>query len=154
MNDVAITDPAEIRKDVSTNTRSLFAKRAFGVNEVISGFYWTDICSEPNYLTIQIGEHQHVELLPSFLECTNHSCDPNTFFDIDRRQLVCIKPVEKGEELTFFYPSSEWDMDRPFNCKCGSKQCIGYIAGAKHLTKMQIANFRFTNFIQQKLAAV
>ena len=51
-------------------------------------------------------------------------------------------------------PSAEWDMDRPFNCKCGSEQCIGYIAGAKHLTKMQMANYRFTGFIKQKLAAV
>jgi len=145
---------AEIRTDVVTNNRSLFAKKDFNINEVISDFYWTEVFKEPNYLTVQIGENQHIELLPSFLECTNHSCNPNTFFDTDRRQLVCIKQIKKGDEITFFYPSAEWDMDRPFYCSCGSEQCIGYIAGAKYLTKMQQAHYRFTGFIQQKLAAV
>jgi SET domain len=149
---IASTDLAEIRTDVVTHNRALFSKRAFEPGEVISDFYWRKIFPEATYLTIQIGEAQHIELLPSFLECTNHSCDPNAFFDIYERRLVCIKPIANGDEITFFYPSSEWDMDRPFICRCGSEHCIGYIAGAKHLTKMQQGKYRFTGFIQQKLA--
>jgi hypothetical protein len=142
---------AEMRIDVITGNRSLFAKRAFRENEVITPFYWTEVYDKPNYLTIQIAEHQHIELLPAWLECTNHSCDPNTFFDTTKKQLICIRPIANGEEITFFYPSAEWDMDRTFDCGCNSEHCLGHIEGAKHLTKEQRAHYRFTDFIQQKL---
>jgi len=147
-----ISGIAEIRTDVFTNTRSLFAKQAFAAGDVVSDFYWSEILAEPSYLTVQIGENQHVELLPKFLECVNHSCDPNVFFDTNNTRLIAIKPIANGEELVFFYPSAEWDMDQPFNCHCGTAQCIGYIAGAKYLTPAQKAKYRFTDFIRQKLA--
>ena len=54
---------AEIRIDVISGNRSLFAKRAFLENEVISPFYWTEVYDKPNYLTVQISENQHIELL-------------------------------------------------------------------------------------------
>jgi hypothetical protein len=142
---------AEMRIDVITGNRSLFAKRVFQENEVITPFYWTKVYDTPNYLTIQIAERQHVELLPAWLECTNHSCDPNAFFDTTKKQLVCIKPIANGEEITFFYPSSEWDIDRAFECGCNSSHCLGHIAGAKHLAKEEKAHYRFTDFIKQKM---
>lgn len=46
--------------------------------------------------------------------------------------------LKAGEELTFFYPSTEWDMDQGFNCFCGSENCLGYIGGAKHMTPAQL----------------
>jgi hypothetical protein len=141
---------AEMRIDVITGNRSLFAKRAFRENEVITPFYWTKVYYTPNYLTIQIAEHQHVELLPAWLECTNHSCDPNAFFDTSKKQLVCIKPIAVGEEITFFYPSSEWDIDRSFDCCCNSHNCLGQIKGARHLTNEQRLQYRFTEFIKKK----
>lgn len=70
------------------------------------------------------------------LECTysytvNHSCNPNVAFDLsstyspdsDEGSTWCLKslsrPIKAGEPLTFFYPSTEWDMDRGFDCACG-----------------------------------
>lgn len=26
-----------------------------------------------------------------------------------------------GSIVTFFYPSTEWDMEQPFECRCGAK---------------------------------
>jgi hypothetical protein len=142
---------AEIRTDVITDDRSLFAKRAFNKNVVISDFYWVEVYDKPNRLTVQVGEHQHIELLPTYLECINHSCDPNAFFDVQNKQLICIRPINKDEEITFFYPSTEWEMDAPFNCCCNSQYCVGYIAGAKYLTIKQQKRYRFTDLIQLKL---
>lgn len=147
----ATTGFAEVRTDVF-GKRSLFSKKAFKVNDVISEFYYENVFDKPNRLTVQTGEDEHIELLPSSLECINHSCAPNTFFDTSRKQLVCIRSIKKNEEFTFFYPSAEWDMDAPFNCYCKSKQCVGYVSGAKYLTKKQQNRYRFTDFIQQKLA--
>jgi hypothetical protein len=145
------TEVAEIRIDPITSMRSLFSKKAFRKDEVIIEFLAKEVHSTPNYLTVQIGEHEHIELFPECLECANHSCDPNCFFDTTSMQFVTLKDIAAGEEFAFFYPSAEWDMDQPFQCHCGSDQCIGLIQGAKYLSASIIRKYRFTDFIQQKL---
>ncbi|KAJ5216559.1 uncharacterized protein N7498_002966 [Penicillium cinerascens] len=41
------------------------------------------------------------------------------------------RPLAIGDELTFFYPSTEWEMVQPFQCNCGAQgQCRGLISGA------------------------
>ena len=41
------------------------------------------------------------------------------------------RDIAAGEELTYFYPSTEWEMDRPFRCLCGAPDCVGVVSGAK-----------------------
>jgi len=91
------------------------------------------ILSTATYLTIQLDEKEHISILPEYLRYTNHSCSPNIFFDTTSLEVICVRPVKVGEEMTFFYPSSEWDMAQPFDCCCGSSDCLGTIQGAKHL---------------------
>jgi hypothetical protein len=152
--DLDQTEVAEIRIDPISGNRSLFSKKAFEKNEVIIEFLAKSVSSTPTYLTVQIGEDLHIELLPECLACTNHSCDPNCFFDTSSMEFVAIKDIPEGEEFTFFYPSAEWDMDQPFQCNCGSDQCIGIIQGAKYLSAENIQKYRFTDFIQQKLKMI
>lgn len=153
MVDIATADIAEVRIDPVRNHRSLYARRPFMADELIIEFSSRMVHNIPNYLTIQLGEHQHIELLPEYLECTNHSCDPNCFFDTASMRLVATKAIEEGEELTFFYPSTEWEMDRAFQCTCGSVNCIGLIQGAKYLSAETLSKYRLTDFIEQKLAS-
>jgi hypothetical protein len=145
------SDVAEKRTDVITRHRSLYSRKAFNADEVIAGFNWEKIHSKPSYLTVQISDTEHIELMPAYLECVNHSCDPNSFFDTTKRLFIAVKPIKKGEEFTFFYPSSEWDMDQAFQCTCHSEGCLGLIKGAKYLPADRVKNYRFTEFIQQKL---
>ncbi len=147
------SEVVEKRTDVRQNNRSLFVRRDFGTNEVIEEFTWDTVKAQPTYLTVQIGEHEHILLLPDYLECVNHSCEPNCFFDTTSRVLISLKPIKDGEELAFFYPSAEWDMDQAFRCHCGSKNCLGIIKGAKYLPESVLAKYRFTDFITQKLAS-
>ncbi len=148
------TEVAEIRIDPITSHRSLFSKKSFQKDEVIIEFLAKNVQSTPTYLTVQIDEDVHIELLPECLECTNHSCDPNCFFDTTRMQFVALRAITAGEEFTFFYPSAEWDMDQSFHCHCGSERCIGVIQGAKYLSASNIQQYRFTDFIQQKLRTI
>jgi len=145
------SNAAEKRTDVITRHRSLYSRKEFKANEVIAGFSWKKIHSKPSYLTIQISDNEHIELLPEYLDCVNHSCDPNCFFDTTKQLFLSLKPIKEGEEFTFFYPSSEWDMDQAFQCNCHSEVCIGLIKGAKYLPANLIKNYRFTDFIEQKL---
>ena len=63
----------------------------------------------------------------SALPLANHSCSPNTAFQISSSipehewAFVALANIDVGEEFGFFYPSTEWDMDQPFDCHCGAK---------------------------------
>lgn len=88
--------------------------------------------SDPTYQTIQISSQQHIEQLGA-LAYMNHSCKPNVI--IQTGELVCYAAREicAGEELTFFYPSTEWEMARPFMCQCGAAECIRLVVGSRYL---------------------
>lgn len=90
------------------------------------------MCRGPKaYSTVQVGPGQedHIELNSSLLY-TNHSCRPNVAFQVltpgeptneNDWKVVALREIRKGETLSFFYPSTEWEMDRPFDCRCGEK---------------------------------
>jgi hypothetical protein len=143
---------AEVRRQISNQQNALFALRGYRPGEVIAKFSAGTISAEPTYLTVQVGTRKHITLQPEFLQYINHSCDPNVFFDTSSMELVALKEVEEGEEMTFFYPSTEWKMTQTFNCFCGSPVCIGTIKGAAFLSKEAREKYRFTDFIQQQLA--
>ncbi|MFP5040732.1 SET domain-containing protein-lysine N-methyltransferase [Parasediminibacterium sp. JCM 36343] len=142
---------AEIVLDTVTNQQSLFTKKAFAANEDIISFRAAKVVQQPSYLTVQTGIGKHIILEPVFLQYINHSCEPNVFFDTTAMQLVCIKPIEQGDELRFFYPSSEWEMETPFVCNCGTPSCLGLIQGASFLSNEITAKYRFTDFIKKQL---
>ena len=69
----------------------------------------------------------------------NHSCEPNAFVS-DTREVVTLRRVAAGEELTISYnsvslaemitgpaPENFWDPRWTFTCRCGSARCIGLI---------------------------
>lgn len=145
---------AEIRIDAKQNSRSLYSRKSFAKDDVIAEFGAKETFSEPTYLTVQVGDNEHIELLPEFLECINHSCNPNCFFNTSTLELIALRDISVDEELTFFYPSTEWDMDQAFQCNCGSKNCIGVVKGARYLAPERIANYRFTDFIAGKLRTI
>jgi len=95
----------------------------------------------PSRFSIQIARDQHVEPGPGgdpvameryqwrFL---NHSCAPSAY--LRGRALIALRPLQAGEEVTFDYHTTEWDMASPFACLCGARQCVGKVRGFKHLS--------------------
>lgn len=51
----------------------------------------------------------------------NHSCDPNAGIK-NNRDIVAMKAIKKGEEITFDYAMNNID-NWVTECKCGSKNC-------------------------------
>jgi len=85
------------------------------------------------YATVQMGVNAHMNL-NSDLVYINHSCEPSLIFDMGAKAIIAgPKGLKIGDELTFFYPSTEWDMDQAFDCLCGTPTCFGKISGAKHM---------------------
>ena len=59
----------------------------------------------------------------------NHSCNPNcevsgVGFKI---WVYAIRDIKKGEELSYDYGFGYDEYYKDFPCKCGSKNCVGYI---------------------------
>lgn len=102
--------------------------------------------TEADFLSVQISTQEHI--LDRLLEAMNHSCSPTTFVDVQRMQVIGARVISPGAELTFFYPSTEWEMDRPFKCNCQSPQCIGFVAGAKNLSISQMIQFQLNPHIK------
>jgi hypothetical protein len=141
----------EVRLHPSSGQQGLFATQSFAHNEQLIEFSIRSIQATPTYLTVQIGENEHFEFEPDHLKYLNHSCNPNVFLDLESLTLLAIKPISIGEELRFFYPSTEWKMDQPFECSCGSNLCLGTISGAHNLSNAQLTNHKLSPYIQQKL---
>ncbi|MBL0358703.1 MAG: SET domain-containing protein-lysine N-methyltransferase [Chitinophagaceae bacterium] len=130
---------------------SLHAMQRFAPGDTIATFKAASIFSNPTYLTIQTGLNRHITLSPAYLQYTNHSCDPNVFFDTTAMQLICLQPIKPGDEMRFFYPSTEWEMSQPFICNCGSANCLQLINGAAGLSDATLSKYRLTDFIIQQL---
>ena len=59
--------------------------------------------------------------------------------------------LKEGDELSFFYPSTEWDMAQPFDCLCGAKECRGKISGAKDMPAEVLKKYWLSSHIQELL---
>lgn len=105
------------------------------------------------YTSVQISENDHIELNSELVYC-NHSCNPSLIFDMANFEVrVADKDIKTGDSLTFWYPSSEWDMDQPFDCSCGSERCKGTINGAKHMDEAVLREYWLNDHIERLLAS-
>lgn len=59
----------------------------------------------------------------------NHSCNPNTGYD--GLNVVAVKDIRKGEELTLDYACFLNEEAAPFACRCGASNCRGVVQGSK-----------------------
>jgi uncharacterized protein YchJ len=141
---------AEINQISNTNQQLLRSKKRFNSNDIITSFSKSKVGFDVTYLTVQISEKEHISLQPEFLQYINHSCDPNVFFDVDSMNLIALKDIEENEELTFFYPSTEWKMVQPFDCFCESENCLKTIKGASYIELEVLKKYKLSSFISRK----
>ncbi|KAK0706469.1 hypothetical protein B0T26DRAFT_655150 [Lasiosphaeria miniovina] len=108
---------------------------------------------EATYATVQYGIKKHLNLNSDLLYI-NHSCEPSLIFDMANRAIIAgPKGLQPGDELTFFYPSTEWTMAQPFDCLCGTPTCRGRISGADDMTDAQLQGLWLNRHIRQLVAA-
>ena len=105
-----------------------------------------------NYRTIQIDKYRHLEE-PRVFAFLNHSCHPTVLVDTSCLMVFAARDIVAGEELAFFYPSTEWKMVRPFICLCGSAHCLHYIAGARHLSLETLDRYFINRHIRELATA-
>ncbi len=142
---------ANVLLNNQTHQKALFAAVSFAPGDVISSFSAGTTQSYATYLTVQTAADRHITLQPDFLQYINHSCAPNAFFNTTTMELVCIQAMQPGDEFTFFYPGTEWEMAQPFVCNCGHTACLQLINGASHLSVETLSKYKLTDFIREQV---
>ena len=142
---------ANVLLNNQTNQKCLIATKKFVPGDVICSFRASLTQPYATYLTVQTGADRHITLSPEFLQYINHSCSPTVFFNTTSMELVCLQPLQPGDEFTFFYPSTEWEMAQPFVCNCSSVACLQLINGASHLSVQTLSKYKLTDFIRQQV---
>ena len=129
--------------------RSLVTRDTYKAGNVICEIPREKVVNKPNRFTVQIGRNEHTDV--GKLAALNHSCDPNVILDTTAMQMIARRDIEKGEELSFFYPSTEWEMDAPFICLCGSSSCIHVVAGARFLPLSTLEHHYLNKHIREMM---
>ncbi|PSN75599.1 hypothetical protein BS50DRAFT_568204 [Corynespora cassiicola Philippines] len=155
--------PAWVKPDLSRLLRvehlpGSFASRSVSLVSLPAGAVFARI-SNPTpatcaYTSVQASRDLHIELNCD-LVYINHSCRPTLVFDMARWEVRVSDNLEgglkAGDELTFFYPSTEWDMAQPFECRCKEAACRGTISGAKDMDAAVLRKYWLSAHIQELL---
>jgi hypothetical protein len=128
----------------------LITDQSFQRGDVVYHIEGQRLTQQATYQTIQVGRNQHIEEL-GVIAYLNHSCQPNTFIDVTRMEVIAVRDIAAGEELNFFYPSTEWEMDRPFICLCGAPQCVRLVAGAKYLSVDTLSRYSINQHVREMI---
>lgn len=129
--------------------KSLYSKKGFQQGEIVCQLPCTSISHKPSQFTVQAGRYKHIEV--GIIASLNHSCNPNLVLDTTRMLVIAARPISIGDELTFFYPSTEWEMAVPFICACGSPNCIHVVAGARYLSPAVLERYFLNQHIRRMI---
>lgn len=68
----------------------------------------------------------------------NHSCSPNAEAENTTRRILikAVRKIKQGEEITYNY-GYDIDSYEDHPCRCGSDNCVGYIADEEHWPELK-----------------
>lgn len=114
--------------------RGVFAREAIAAGEVLIALAHVFVAAPEQY-TIQIDATRHQAGTGEIDDFLNHCCEPSAALDAERLCFVAARALAPGDEVTFNYLTSEWDMAEAFTCRCGADRCFGNIRGYRHLSR-------------------
>ena len=131
-------------KNIPDKGKGIVLQKNIKKNEIVIQFD-EGVTIRPNstasITAIQIDEDSFLDSKPKQIrDFLNHSCIPNIKIDFKKMAAISIKNIKKGEEITFDYCTTEYDLknkNESFPCNCGFASCRGTVKGFKHLNKLQ-----------------
>eukprot|EP00668_Euglena_longa_P034339 GGOE01044133.1.p1 GENE.GGOE01044133.1~~GGOE01044133.1.p1 ORF type:complete len:185 (-),score=36.95 GGOE01044133.1:274-771(-) len=133
-------------------TAKVVAAQPFAAGAVIGTLNPHVPADKQTYLTLQVSPSEHI-LLNNEIQYVNHSCAPTAFMDVERLEIVALKDLQEGEEITAFYPAFEWSMSEPFDCWCGAPKCLKRVRGAKYIPHAVLESYVLNTHIKAIKAA-
>lgn len=114
-------------------------------------------CSESTPDAVQLDADKFIDSDHRYAEDhINHGCRPTMYIDFDEMSFNALSDIKKGEELTYNYLTTEYDLVRDgldFDCKCGDKDCLGRVKGFRFLPKSRKVALKplLSPFLKKKL---
>lgn len=108
----------------SVSFRCLVANIAFPKGAVVLDLQDGVEYPQPNYMTFDLRDCHLYHPIGRYI---NHSCEPNSSVDVLNRHIIALNHIHSGDEITFNYLTSERVITAPFDCRCGSINCVGRI---------------------------
>lgn len=105
------------------------------IAEVKGRMIYGDLTNIHNPYALQLDFNKYI-IPNNITRYINHSCNPNCKIEISNKKvyLKSIRNISAGEELTYDYNTTEYDMGiDQFECQCGSNNCIGKVKGFRYL---------------------
>jgi len=96
-------------KESAIGEKGLFVLKNFSINEIIFQLEGKEL-DKPSRESIHIGNNIHIH--DEYGAFINHSFDPSV--KIDGKNIIAIKEIKIGDEITFNYNDSEINMASPF----------------------------------------
>eukprot|EP00127_Corallochytrium_limacisporum_P000060 Clim_evm39s2 gene=Clim_evmTU39s2 len=136
-----------VRRSEDNNQLGIWSSRDFQAGEELATLLIGETQPTPDMHSVQLDETHHIpfhHLGP--MAYLNHSCEPNCWLRVVKEEngemrvavrVVTLAPIKKGQQLTFDYATTEYDMDVKFDCFCGTESCRGHIGGFKHLREAE-----------------
>ena len=125
----------------------IFAKERIYKGEKLLEFIGEIKIGSGNDYTLQIDTNKHLGRSGYLDDFVNHSCLPNCYIRFRDISLVSLTNISVGEELSFHYCTTEYDLGKfSFQCICGSQNCLGQVGGYKYLSesnRQQMSKFLF-----------
>jgi hypothetical protein len=108
--------------------------------------------SGPSAQTLQMGDGWHYRSSEGPFGL-NHACSPNGYLRFDDLTYRALRDISQGEELSFHYCTTEFEMASPFDCLCGSPDCLGRVGGFTHMNESQVEKLLplLSPFLKSKL---
>lgn len=122
----------KVRQGVVAHGRAILCVQTLEAGETVFELAGR-VVARPAMHTLQIDEAAHLAPDDAAWAMLNHSCAPNCVIDFEHRRVAACRVIQPGEELTFNYLSTEWEMASPFPCACGAAHCPGMIRGFRFL---------------------
>lgn len=102
------------------------------------------LTDRPSKYSIQLSEHQHLEPhshdprdVNSLIRFFNHSCSPSAYVSVEDLTARALYDLEPGEEVTYNYNTTEFEISSPFQCHCQAENCLSDIRGFRRLSREQ-----------------
>jgi hypothetical protein len=144
----------KLRTGARTGGRGRFALQRIRKGAAIIEFHDEGLLASPTRRSVQLDEGKHLYGRLASVGLLNHRCDPNSWVDVHANCVRALRDIPKGEEITFNYLTTEYEMHSSFQCKCGSPLCYRSIRGFKHLDRVQQLALEpyLTPYLRKKLS--
>jgi hypothetical protein len=113
-----------IKKASEIHGEGIFSNKKIRKGEVFYNIPLDFVFNEPKPRCAYIGKNNWV-CDEEVLNYVNHSCNPNSRFDLETLSLLAIRAIAPEEEITVDYNLTE-NGNKKITCNCNNLNCRRY----------------------------